>query len=58
MKAQQLKALREQQLAARAKAARNRRRARLGLPPEEDGELLDARLHSIVILSTPPKNNI
>lgn len=37
-KAQELKALREKQLAERAKAARNRRRARMGLPPEEDGE--------------------
>lgn len=37
-KAQDLKALREKQLAERAKAARNRRRARMGLPPEEDGK--------------------
>lgn len=37
-KAQELKALREKQLADRAKAARNRRRARMGLPPEEDGK--------------------
>ncbi|CAH1131437.1 unnamed protein product [Ceutorhynchus assimilis] len=35
-KAQDLKAQREKQMAARMKAARNRRRARLGLPPEED----------------------
>lgn len=37
-KAQDLKALREKQLAARMKAAKNRKRARLGLPPEEDGK--------------------
>lgn len=37
-KSQNLRALREQQLAARAKAARNRKRARMGLPPEEDVE--------------------
>ena len=35
-KAQDLRALRDKQLAERVKAARNRRRARLGLPPEED----------------------
>jgi len=37
-KAQDLKALREKQLAARMKAAKDRKRARLGLPPEEDGK--------------------
>ncbi|XP_057670827.1 coiled-coil domain-containing protein 174 [Diorhabda carinulata] len=35
-KAQELKETREKLLAARLKAARNRKRARLGLPPEED----------------------
>ncbi|XP_060524006.1 coiled-coil domain-containing protein 174 [Cylas formicarius] len=35
-RAQYQKALREKQLAARMKAARNRKRARMGLPPEED----------------------
>lgn len=39
-KAQDLKALREKQMALRMKAARNRRRARLGLPPEEDGKII------------------
>lgn len=39
-KAENLRALREKQLAARAKAARNRKRARMGLPPEEDGQLV------------------
>lgn len=34
-RAQELKAIREKQLAARIKAAKDRRRARLGLPPEE-----------------------
>lgn len=38
-RAKDLKAIREQQLAARMKAARNRKRARMGLPPEEDGKL-------------------
>ncbi|CAG9826242.1 unnamed protein product [Diabrotica balteata] len=37
-KAQQLKDTREKLLAARLKAARNRKRARMGLPPEEDEE--------------------
>lgn len=36
-KAQDLRKMREKQLAARVKAAKNRKRARLGLPPEEDG---------------------
>ncbi|CAG9854937.1 unnamed protein product [Phyllotreta striolata] len=35
-KAQELKNSREKLLAARLKAARNRKRARMGLPPEED----------------------
>ncbi|KAF2885118.1 hypothetical protein ILUMI_21052 [Ignelater luminosus] len=35
-RAEELRNLREKQLAARAKAARNRKRARMGLPPEED----------------------
>ncbi|KAK4883559.1 hypothetical protein RN001_006878 [Aquatica leii] len=35
-KAKELRTLREKQLEARAKAARNRKRARMGLPPEED----------------------
>ncbi|KAJ8921808.1 hypothetical protein NQ315_008437 [Exocentrus adspersus] len=35
-RAQELKAIREKQLAARIKAAKDRRRARLGLPPEEE----------------------
>ncbi|KAJ8968917.1 hypothetical protein NQ314_002008 [Rhamnusium bicolor] len=35
-KAQELKAMREKQLTARIKAAKNRKRARLGLPPEEE----------------------
>ncbi|XP_018576141.1 coiled-coil domain-containing protein 174 [Anoplophora glabripennis] len=35
-RAQELKAVREKQLAARIKAAKDRRRTRLGLPPEED----------------------
>lgn len=39
-KSQNLKSMREKQLAARVKAARNRKRARMGLPPEEEnGEL-------------------
>ncbi|XP_048517485.1 coiled-coil domain-containing protein 174 isoform X1 [Dendroctonus ponderosae] len=37
-RAKDLKTIREQQLAARMKAARNRKRARMGLPPEEDVE--------------------
>lgn len=37
-KAQELRKLREKQLAARATAARNRKRARMGLPPEEEGK--------------------
>lgn len=36
-KAQDMRKTREKQLAARIKAAKNRKRARLGLPPEEDG---------------------
>lgn len=39
-RAQEMRALREKQLAARAKAARNRKRIRMGLPPEEDGKFL------------------
>ncbi|KAF5270394.1 hypothetical protein FQR65_LT05582 [Abscondita terminalis] len=35
-KAKELRNMREKQLQARAKAARNRKRARMGLPPEED----------------------
>lgn len=35
-RAQELKIMRETQLAARIKAAKERRRARLGLPPEEE----------------------
>ncbi|XP_066247138.1 coiled-coil domain-containing protein 174 [Euwallacea similis] len=35
-RAVELKELRDKQMAARIKAAKNRRRARLGLPPEED----------------------
>ncbi|XP_030754066.1 coiled-coil domain-containing protein 174 [Sitophilus oryzae] len=35
-KAKNIRLLREKQMAARIKAARNRTRARLGLPPEED----------------------
>lgn len=35
-RAQELKMLRDAQLAARIKAAKERRRARLGLPPEEE----------------------
>lgn len=38
-RAEELRNLREKQLAARAKAARNRKRARMGLPPEEDGRV-------------------
>lgn len=34
-KSQELKALREKQLKARILAAKNRKRARMGLPPEE-----------------------
>ncbi|XP_028136437.1 coiled-coil domain-containing protein 174 [Diabrotica virgifera virgifera] len=37
-KAQELKDTREKLLAARLKAARNRKRARMGLPPEEEEE--------------------
>lgn len=37
-KAQELRNSREKLLAARLKAARNRKRARMGLPPEEDGK--------------------
>lgn len=37
-RAQELKMMREKQLAARIKAAKERRRARLGLPPEEEAE--------------------
>lgn len=36
-KSEEVRAMREKQLAERAKAARNRKRARMGLPPEEDG---------------------
>ncbi|KAF7266878.1 coiled-coil domain-containing protein 174 [Rhynchophorus ferrugineus] len=35
-KAKELRLLRDKQMAARIRAAKNRRRARLGLPPEED----------------------
>lgn len=35
-KAEQLKEMRDRQLATRARAARNRKRARMGLPPEEE----------------------
>lgn len=35
-RAQDLKLMREKQLAARIKAAKDRRRARLGLPPEDE----------------------
>ncbi|KAJ8890003.1 hypothetical protein PR048_009508 [Dryococelus australis] len=38
--AQEARQRRQQQLAARLKAARNRQRARLGLPPEEDEQVL------------------
>lgn len=34
-RAQELKQLREKQLKARVRAAKNRKRARMGLPPEE-----------------------
>jgi hypothetical protein len=37
--AQGLRDRRQQQLQARLKAARQRKRARLGLPPEEDGTI-------------------
>ncbi|KAI4460326.1 hypothetical protein MML48_6g00006369 [Holotrichia oblita] len=37
-KAEQLRQMRDKQLAARTRAAKNRKRARLGLPPEEENE--------------------
>nr|XP_022908615.1 coiled-coil domain-containing protein 174 [Onthophagus taurus] len=40
-KAEDKKKLRDAQLAARAKAARNRKRERMGLPPEEESEQTD-----------------
>lgn len=39
-KAQDLRAMREKQMAIRAKAARNRKRIRMGLPPEEGEYIL------------------
>lgn len=36
----EMKKLREKQLAARLKAARNRKRARMGVPPEPDGNII------------------
>lgn len=49
-RAQELKEMREKQLAARMKAAKDRRRARLGLPPEEEG-LLERSYIKIIVLS-------
>lgn len=43
------KQLREKQLAARLKAARNRKRTRMGLSPEKDGK------HSILCYVRQPK---
>ena len=39
--AQRLRERREQQMQARLKAARQRKRARMGLPPEEEGKIGD-----------------
>lgn len=39
--AQRLRERRQQQLQARLKAARQRKRARMGLPPEEEGKIGD-----------------
>jgi ATPase subunit of ABC transporter with duplicated ATPase domains len=39
--AQRLRERRQQQLQARLKAARQRKRARMGLPPEEEGKVGD-----------------
>uniref|UniRef100_A0A1Y1MAG5 CCDC174 alpha/beta GRSR domain-containing protein n=1 Tax=Photinus pyralis TaxID=7054 RepID=A0A1Y1MAG5_PHOPY len=50
-KAQDLRELREKQLKARAKAARNRKRARMGLPPEEDEP-------EVVQPEEPPKSEV
>lgn len=44
-----MKKLRENQLAARLKAARNRKRVRMGLPPEEDGKFYTILLRHIRI---------
>lgn len=50
-RAQELKALREKQLAARIKAAKDRKRARLGLPPEEEEGKINVNFFSALTVS-------